>query len=311
MDQRLGKKSRSRAEILVPDAVCIYCGGPANRVEHMPPRSMFKGKDRLSAMEYPSCEACNNGTSGADSVAAFIARIEPDGAGGSWKAVENFSQVIALNEFAPGVLDELLDDRKAFDADLPTSGGILTKRRVTHASGPLVRGYLNAFAAKFAMALYFEHTGQVLPADGAFLTTWYTNAGITQQMVHETLRIMPGRGTLTQGRNNSGNQFAYRYNTDLKTIVAALASFHTGLYISVIATSEPDAFCLATQKGETVNYGRLGELLSIMPRSARSRLVTLPNLAGRRRHQAPRGCQAAGLINPSRSRRIREIYDGE
>ena len=130
MNQKLGRKSRSRHEILRPGALCIYCGGLANRVEHMPPRAMFKDKARLSGMEFPSCESCNNGTSGADSVAAFIARIEPDGASGSWKFVENLAQITALNEFAPGVLEELFSDRKAFDVDLPSAGGVFTRRKV-------------------------------------------------------------------------------------------------------------------------------------------------------------------------------------
>jgi hypothetical protein len=280
MNQKLGKKSRSRHDILLPGAICIYCGEPANQVEHMPPRAMFKNKDRLSGMEFPACENCNNGTSGADSVAAFIARIEPDGDNGSWKSVENLAQITALNEFAPGVLDELFSDAKAFDVDLPSAGGVFTRRKVTQASGPLVTGYLNTFAAKLAMALYFEHVGHVLPKSGAFLTSWYTNAGVTKEMIEGTLRIMPGLGRLSQGRRNSWEQFAYRFNTDKKSIVAAFVGFHTGLYVSVIATSEPKTYFLQTQTGETVNYGSSGQLLSIMPRSARSKLVMLPNLAG-------------------------------
>ena len=130
------------------------------------------------------------------------------------------------------------------------------------------------------MALYYEHVGRVLPKTGAFLTSWYTNAGVTQEMIESTLRIMPGLGLLSQGRRDSGDQFAYRFNTDTKSIVAAFVGFHTGLYVSIIATSEPKTYFLKTQTGETVNYGSPGQLLSIMPRSARSKFVTLPNLAG-------------------------------
>jgi hypothetical protein len=37
-------------------------------------------------MEFGACEVCNNGTSGADVVAAFISRLHPDQDEQSWQA---------------------------------------------------------------------------------------------------------------------------------------------------------------------------------------------------------------------------------
>ena len=72
----------------------------------MPPRVMFRGKDRPGAMwEFGSCKACNNGTGGADVVAAVISRLHPDHDEGSWQDKE-IRLIRPLDKFAPGVRED-------------------------------------------------------------------------------------------------------------------------------------------------------------------------------------------------------------
>ena len=71
-------KSRSRQEILAGEPRCIYCDAAPSQLEHMPPKAMFRGRVRPSGMEFAACQSCNNGTSAADLVASFVARISPD-----------------------------------------------------------------------------------------------------------------------------------------------------------------------------------------------------------------------------------------
>lgn len=72
MDRKSGRRTRSRAAVMAADPNCIDCGGPADKQEHMPPIVMFEGRHRPGGMEYAACADCNNGTSAADSVAAFL-----------------------------------------------------------------------------------------------------------------------------------------------------------------------------------------------------------------------------------------------
>lgn len=58
-------------------------------------------------MEYAACSACNNGTRGADAVAALMARIHPGNEVGSWQAEEMRKLVSAVDAHAPGVRDEM------------------------------------------------------------------------------------------------------------------------------------------------------------------------------------------------------------
>lgn len=278
MNQRLGKKSRSRVEILSQGVVCIYCGMPADSLEHMPPRGMFRAKDRPSGMEYPSCNACNKGTSGADAVASFIARIDRHGSLGDWNVNEAIKLRPILDEVAPGFLDELFATDKATDSYVPNTAGVLIRQAVVKADGPLTQAYLDVFSAKLGMALYFEHTGTRLPDDGGIETYWYLNAGLTQKTAEAWVRMMPGVDRLRQGKKTSRGQFDYRYNSDNKSIVAALAGFHTGLHVAFIATSDPNTYGFPTKMPHSA-FTQPGQLMGRMPAVIPSRLIGLPLLS--------------------------------
>ncbi len=57
------------------------------------------------------------------------------------------------------------------------------------------------------------------------------------------------------------DQFAYAYNSDDRSIVMALASFHRNLHFLVLATSDPDTYrpTVADQFVTEVRPGRLLE----------------------------------------------------
>lgn len=231
-------RSRSRAEILGGDTECIYCFGKPEGVEHMPPRVMFKGKHRLSGMEYPVCLACNNGTRGSDVVAAMMARINTSDEGGAPLFQEALQFRKSVMKWAPGVYEEIQSAPRSLDYIRDPSGLLRPVVRV-RVEGEHLHGHLNAFAAKLGLALYREHTGTALPAEGLIMSTWFSNAGLTQTYADIMLNIMPSYSTLEQGRQRADGQFKYRYNTDERTVVAALSQFHEGLYVFNIVSAIP------------------------------------------------------------------------
>ncbi|WP_342363323.1 hypothetical protein [Terrarubrum flagellatum] len=130
------------------------------------------------------------------------------------------------------------------------------------ASGKNTRSLLDRFAAKMSFALYREHVGQALPKHGRAWSTWFLNAGLANQTLQSMLAIMPGGRTLEQGKFHVDEQFAYRYNSDERTIVAALSRFHKGLYIFSLATSEPEKYASIVSTWETTSEVRPGELFA-------------------------------------------------
>ena len=233
------RKSRKREEILATEPRCIYCSGPPQTLEHMPSRGMLRGKLRPSGMEYAACHACNSSTRGSDVVAAVVARLHPDNGEGSWQAKEMRKLMAALDAYAPGVRDELSRPEKARSEWLRRPGfGLLQRMVRVNADGPKLKAHLGVYGAKLAMALYREHVGAALPLDGAIWCQFALNAGMTQEHLDERVKIMPLHETLRQGQKNVLDQFVYRYNTDQRTVVAAVAQFHRGLWFTLFASSD-------------------------------------------------------------------------
>ncbi len=69
-------KKRAHANLLCRFPCCIYCGAVADTVEHMPPVTMFRRKQRPKGLEFSSCRRCNHGTSKSDLVASLLARSD-------------------------------------------------------------------------------------------------------------------------------------------------------------------------------------------------------------------------------------------
>jgi hypothetical protein len=129
---------------------------------------MFRGKDRPGAMEFGSCKACNNGTGGADVVAAVISMLHPDHGEGSWQDKEIRKLIRPLDKFAPGVREEMSrSGKREYRWMRRANSGLLQRVVYVHADGPRLKAYLTIFAAKFAMALYREQVGVALGLDGA------------------------------------------------------------------------------------------------------------------------------------------------
>jgi hypothetical protein len=201
-------------------------------------------------------------------VAGFFARLHRDGLPDGWQWREAQKLIRKLTQYAPGLGEELLRPERTYQGWFPNHSGILERRITIRADGPLLHGYLTVFAAKVGMALYREHIGSALPLDGAVVTQWFLNAGLAQNAADALLRILPAGATLQQGKWNEDEQFAYRYNSDDKSIVAALARFHQGLYTFTVATSTPSCYPFPDSMPSTMACVRPGHLLELMPTKA-------------------------------------------
>jgi hypothetical protein len=72
----------------------------------MPPVMMFRGKHRPKGLEFPSCKACNHGTSKSDLVASLLGRVWPD-ASTELEHKEFKKLLSAIRNNVPGLLEEM------------------------------------------------------------------------------------------------------------------------------------------------------------------------------------------------------------
>lgn len=268
MSNKLGKRKLTQRQIRMNEPRCIFCDatGPFT-VEHVPPLVMFRNRYRPDGLTFASCEGCNVGTRGADLVATFVSKLDPSAFPGSWQDLENRQQIDILEKRAPGVLDELFRSDRAQPVFRTTPAGIIFPAVQITANGPRTKRYLDVFAAKFSMALYREHIGTALPIYGYVKTVWFLNHNMSQQQFLKLLEKLPLFHTLQQGKHSSHGQFAYACNTDERSIVMALASFHKGLHVLSIASSDERFDGATAITFPTLNKLRPGELLKHLPQS--------------------------------------------
>lgn len=262
MSVRKNGASRGRGQILVPNAECIYCGGLNPTVEHMPPKSMFRGKDRPSGLEFPACITCNNGTSAADALLAFISRLDISADPlSAWKLVEAQKYALSLNGLGPDVYEEMFGSTSQ-SGFVNFNGVLVSKVKLT--AGPVTRGLLSVFAAKLGMALFFECTGRRLKSSGKVYFQYFMNAGLSDIDREVILQGLPIYGTLKQGKKSASDQFEYRCNTDGKGVVLAMTHFHHNVEFLTLAVDEPEIMVGLKGVSRMQNTGP-GELLRLMP----------------------------------------------
>jgi hypothetical protein len=229
-------------------------------------------------MEFASCDECNKGTGAADLVASFFARLGQGYTTDTTLLNEAVQRKPILAQLAPGLLEELFRPEKRSAIVNRDALGIIKPYIKFNADGPLAKAYLTVFAAKLGMALYREHVGEPLPFTGGVYTLFFLNAGLAKATGDAMLEKLPMFETLNQGRVCVPDQFAYRYNCDGKSIVAALAGFHSNFHVFIVATSDPD-FYNPPKKIPYADFVRPGELVGRVPQKIRKPTSTaaVPN----------------------------------
>lgn len=269
------RKSQKLSDMVAAEPRCIYCASAPATIEHMPPLSMFKGRSRPNGLEFAACESCNNGTNTADLVAGFMSRLSQADVPGNWMIQANLRDKRLIHSRVPGLLAEIFNDQTTTQEWHPNRFGILEKKMVLRVESPRLVALLRVFAAKMGMALFREHIGHALPMTGGVFTQHFLNAGLAEDQAKAILGMLPLGSTLQQGRFTVGEQFAYRYNSDEKSLVAALIGFHSNLHLWVIASADPEllAPAVGVQLGDLT---RPGQLVSAMP--AKPLAIVMPSI---------------------------------
>lgn len=204
-------------------------------------------------------------------VASVFARISPSDHTGNQLTREAVRYRDAMQKDAPGVWEAVFDYSRQRTTWMRESNGLFAKKVVIQADSPLLASYLVVFSAKLGMALYRHHIGSALDLDGVVQVEFFLNAGLTQAAANAYLSILPSHETLKQGAFNVSDQFSYRYNTDGKTIIAGMASFHGNLHVFFIATSKPEVYLAAMNASGRGEFIRPGDLLKRLSRADEGR----------------------------------------
>jgi len=193
------QKLRAHAAILADAPGCIYCAGEnvATTIEHMPPISVFEGRQRPKGLEFPACQQCNNGTRLSDLVAAMLSR--------AWPNPTTYVQTGDAKRLFNAVANNLPD--VLWEMDIGRAGEKLARKRNNipadahplRMDGPLLTAHLETFAAKMGFALHYELRGAPVPALGGIKPMWFSNLQALNGQIPDILfQMLPSPSTKVQ-----------------------------------------------------------------------------------------------------------------
>jgi len=242
------RKQKSFEKMLADEPGCIYCAGgaAADTIEHMPPISMFEGRQRPRGLEFPACTACNGATKHSDLVAALLGNCWPDADSVSRRS-DLKRLLTGVTNNVPGLLQEM---------ELGRGSEKLARRRNNipddahplRADGPLLTKHILKFAAKFGFALHHEIFGSPVPQPGGAQVMWFSNVQALNDEIPSVLfEMLPSALTLHQGRKSVGEQFKYSYaRTEEGGHMLYFASFNQSFAVAGITALDRTVYL---QKG--------------------------------------------------------------
>jgi len=168
----------------------------------------------------------------------MLSWIYPDPSTEKGKA-EVYERIRAVAHNYPAVLEEMRPSaRQLRDAVKKYGvkrrpGQSLSELPVLSAKGPLVNAAVENFSRKLFCALYYKHTGQILPTSGGVAVRWYSNVQIERDEIPRSLApVLAGFPKLQRSRTNLDDQFFYRWGVaDTKAVAAFLAFFRRSFAI--------------------------------------------------------------------------------
>jgi hypothetical protein len=247
----LGEKKSATRRLLEQFPYCCPCGGgvKAETREYVPPRALFDRSHRPDHLVVPACARCNSGTRTSDQVTAIIARwgfTAPTTA----ERIDHGRLSKGIASQAPELIVEwrknagAVSQRQArrhlasYGVPIPDGAKLLT-------IGPKTLPYLNQFAHKLTLGLYFEKTNNCFPNTGLFRAFLrfkenFKGEGL-EGLPQEITRILGTSRTLVQGSWDTGEQFEYRsnYNPDNGLFMHA-SRLRSGLFVAGIASEHPE-----------------------------------------------------------------------
>lgn len=176
----MGQSAARKKAFYASHPVCAFCGGsaPSETVEHCPPRALFLNRKWPEGYEFPSCRACNSGSSDDDLIVAFLSRMDPfDHGDQDGKVIGLMKQ---LDRQHPGLLASMMPspaEARRINRSLGISpspgqshqdtGAMRVPKRIDEAT--------KRFGAKLSKAIYYKTIGQPFPARGEIAVSWFTN----------------------------------------------------------------------------------------------------------------------------------------
>lgn len=214
-----GRNKRRREAFFAQHRFCCFCGGqtPATEIDHIPARYLFLNRQWPVGYEFPACGACNDASAADELVMGFLVRIQlrdltPDEERDTAKATQQLADrhpeiVARMKELSRTETRRYLRDR---GMSLSSFQGLGEPYIVT------MPGELTAvperYGDKLGRALYYHHTGRIVPPSGGVTVKAMSNAQfMAPDFPWQNFSVLSGIPAITRSGVSLHQQFNYRY----------------------------------------------------------------------------------------------------
>jgi hypothetical protein len=177
------QKRLKKQNFLKEYPLCCFCGGetPSEEIDHVPGRVFFTNRQWPEGYEFPACIECNRVTRYEEKVLALFSRfnsnIETEADNAEFDSMLN--EIIKhdpefISDLRPLSANEVRRFLKERRLEKPTN--IITSDIPVMKFGDIVNRAVRKFGRKLFLALWFKHTGMILPKTGAMRIVWMSNA---------------------------------------------------------------------------------------------------------------------------------------
>lgn len=215
----MGSRSKRKKLFLSEHPICCFCGGieQATEPDHIPSRVLFDNRQWPEGYEFPACVACNRETRHDEQVVAMLSRVYPDATTPEGKK-ETEERIRAVAHNYPEILAEMQPTLrqkrnaiKKYNFILP-AGQSSADLPVLSLKGSLVNKAVTNFGRKLFLALYYKHTGEILPKESGIALLWFSNLQIEgNELPKEIAGLVSNFPKLERCNTNLYDQFFYRY----------------------------------------------------------------------------------------------------
>lgn len=219
-----GQKKMKRQRFFQEHPYCCFCGGttPSEEEDHIPSRTIFNNRHWPEGYVFPSCKACNEASRHDEQVVGMLSRLySKESTPQSTTEIERSIHAVARHY--PEIINEMRPTARAYrnavrKYGLQLAPGQSYAETPIISIGPMINEAVTNFSRKLFCALYYKHTGTILPSQGGIAVRWFTNAEIWDENTPlEFLSFLSGVPKLERSSKVLNDQFFYRWTlTDAK-----------------------------------------------------------------------------------------------
>lgn len=214
----MGKRYRMRRQAFFDKhPMCCFCGGktPAVEIDHIPARHLFAGRQWPEGYEFPACAACNDESAEDELVMGFLVRIQLSNMSADeekeleravWNIGDRHPELLkGMRELSRIETRRFLREQGVSITSFPWEPYVVTVPE-------MLMDVPKRYGEKLGKALYYMHTGQIIPKDGFVSVSAMTNTQfMSPKFPIERFTILDRKPILARSGKSLEKQFAYRY----------------------------------------------------------------------------------------------------